>query len=215
MLKHVGQVINTGRRCVVVFREIYNEKGEVVEPDNCLIVETDSLPDMQHQDMMRIVEGEPAQQTGDLYNVFARERFTDGQMVLGWLNATGRLRKFPTNQILLTPTANNTLRLDKMNRIIEMQRAGQTQEQIENALVDDTDSAPRAQTTAQTAPSAPASEPGVLDDTTLAKGLLEQAAQFESEVTRLREEAYTLDPSLKPKARRATKKTTTKATVES
>ena len=215
MLKHVGQVINTGRRCVVVFREIYNEKGEVIEPDNCLIVETDSLPDMQHQDMMRIVEGEPAQQTGDLYNVLARERFTDGQMVLGWLNATGRLRKFPTNQILLTPTANNTLRLDKMNRIIEMQRAGQTQEQIENALVDDTDSAPRAQTTAQTAPSAPASEPGVLDDTTLAKGLLEQAAQFESEVTRLREEAYTLDPSLKPKARRATKKTTTKATVES
>ena len=214
MLKHVGQVINTGRRCVVVFREIYNEKGEVVEPDNCLIVETDSLPDMQHQDMMRIVEGEPAQQTGDLYNVFARERFTDGQMVLGWLNATGRLRKFPTNQILLTPDANNTLRLDKMNRIIEMQKAGQTQEQIENAIVDDTDSAPRAQSTAQTAPSAPATEPGVLDDTALAKGLLEQAAQFESEVTRLREEAYTLDPSLKPKARRTTKKTTKKATVE-
>jgi len=214
MLKHVGQVINTGRRCVVVFREIYNEKGEVVEPDNCLIVETDSLPDMQHQDMMRIVEGEPAQQTGDLYNVLARERFTDGQMVLTWLNATGRLRKFPTNQILLTPDANNSLRLDKMNRIIEMQKAGQTQEQIENALVDDTDSAPRAQSTAQTAPSAPATEPGVLDDAALAKGLLEQAAQFESEVTRLREEAYTLDPSLKPKARRTTKKTTKKATVE-
>ena len=38
-IKHVGQIINTGRRCVVVFREIPDE------PNSCLIVDTEALVD--------------------------------------------------------------------------------------------------------------------------------------------------------------------------
>ena len=200
MLKHVGQVVNTGRRCVVVFREIYDESGNVIEPDNCLVVETDSLPDMAHQDIMRIVEGEPAQSTGNLYEVLGRERMSDGAVALRWLSSNDRLRKFPTNNIMLTPDSNNTLRLDKMNKIITMQASGATNEQIENAIVDDTDAPPRQQTTAQQAP-APSGEPGVLDDAAIAQQRLAQAETFKAEAERLIAEAYELDPSLKPKKR--------------
>ena len=205
MLKHVGQITNTGRRCVVVFREIYNEAGEVVEPDNCLVVETDSLPDLHHQDIMRIVEGAPAQSTGNLYEVLGRERLTDGAVALRWLSEANRLRKYPTNNIMLTPDGNNSLRLDKMNRIIQMQSSGASQEQIENAMVDDTDGPPRKQTSAQQTPSAPASEPGVLDDTAIAQQRLAQAETFLAEAERLKAEAYELDPTLKPKRGRKAK----------
>lgn len=208
-LKHVGQVTNTGRRCVVVFREIYDAQGQVMEPDNCLVVETDALPDLVHQDIMRIVEGEPAQRTGNLYEVFARERLTDGAPALNWLHASGRLRKYPTNQIMLTPDSNNSIRLDKLNRILEMQKSGATEDEINNAMVDDTDSPPRTQTTAQTTPPpAQSSDPGVMDDTALAANLLSQAKTFQAEADRLMNEAYELDPSLKPRRGRP-KKTAT------
>jgi len=207
MLKHVGQIINTGRRCVVVFREIYDAQGNVVEPDNCLIVETDALPDLVHQDMMRIVEGEPAQRTGNLYEVLGRERLTDGTVALNWLHGNGRLRKYPTNNIMLTPDTNNSLRLDKMNRILEMQKNGASQEDIENAMVDDTDGAPRTSTSARNAPPPPASDPGILDDAAIAQQRLAQAKTFLAEAERLQAEAYELDPSLKPKTR--AKKTST------
>jgi hypothetical protein len=40
-LKHIGRVANTNVKCVVVFREIYDEKGNVIDPNNCLVVETE------------------------------------------------------------------------------------------------------------------------------------------------------------------------------
>ena len=45
-IKHVGQIINTGRRCVVVFREIPDE------PNSCLIVDTEALVDWMHDDVI-------------------------------------------------------------------------------------------------------------------------------------------------------------------
>jgi hypothetical protein len=204
MLKHVGRVTNTGRRCVIVFREIYDDQGNVTEPDSCLICETDGLPDLVHQDIMRIVESEPAQSTGNLYEVFARERLSSGTTALNYLHGAGRLRKMPTNQVELVPDTNNALRLDKMNRIVEMQNAGASQQEIENSIVDDTDGAPRTSTTAQTAPPPPQAD-GVLDDSAIARQRLAQAEQFQQEADRLRTEAYDLDPDLKPKRGRPKK----------
>ena len=208
MLKHVGHVINTGRRCVVVFREIYDQDGNVMEPDNCLVMETESLPDLVHQDMMRIVEGGPAQATGNLYEVLTRERLSDGTVALNWLHGSNRLRKYPTNNIMLTPDSNNELRLDKMNRILTLQESGASQQEIENVMVDDTDGAPRTSTSAQTAPPVKETESGILDDSAIAQQRLQQAETFLQEAERLKTEAYELDPSLKPKTR--AKRTSTK-----
>jgi len=203
MLKHVGQVTNTGRRCVVVFREIYNEKGEVLESDNCLVVETDSLPDMQHQDLMRIIESEPAQRDGDVFNVLARERFSDGNIALTWLHQSGRLRKYPTKQIVMTPTSGTSLRLDKLNTIIRMQKDGRSQADIENAMRDDTDQPPReaSRTVAPVSNQSAETEPGVLDDNAIAEQRLKQAEFYLAEAERLKQEAYALNPKLKAKRR--------------
>lgn len=201
MLKHVGQVTNTGRRCVVVFREIYDEKGNVLEKDNCLVVETDTLPDMQHQDLMRIVESEPAQRTGEIFNVLARERFGDGNIALTWLHQSGRLRKYPTSQIMMTPSAGTSVRLDKLNTIIRMQKDGRSQAEIENAVRDDTDQPPRqAVTGTRTEASAPA-DTAIMSDEDIAEQRLKQAEFYAQESERLRQEAYALNPKLKSKRR--------------
>jgi len=216
-LKHVGRIKNTGRRCVIVFREIYDEKGNVVDDKNCLVFESESLPDAEHQDLMRIIESEPAQSTGDLYNVLARERLGTGTIALNWLAQTGRLRKFPTSNIELVPDSNSIIGLDTLNKIVKMQNSGVSQEEIEQAIRDDTDNPPRDVTNQITsestatpsesteAPATPQSgDDGVLDDAAIAKNYVEQAEMFEMQAKELRDQAYEMDPSLKPKRTKRT-----------
>ena len=216
VLKHVGRIKNTGARCVVVFREMYNEKGEVIDEHNCLVFESQSLPDAEHQELMRIVESGSAQSTGDLFEVLARERLGTGLPALAWLNQTNRLRKFPTNNVELTPDSITVLGLDQLNTIVKMQKAGKSQQDIENVLQDDTDQSPRVSETATqvlddnvVTPSDadPQTGSGVLDDAAIAKSYLEQATLFEAQAKDLRTQAETLVPTVKPKrARRAAPK---------
>jgi hypothetical protein len=219
-LKHVGRIVNTGQRCVVVFREMYDAEGVVVDKNNCLVFESQTLPDSEHQDLMRIIEGGAAQATGDLFHVLSRERLGNGQPALAWLSQTNRLRKFPTNNVELTPDSRTVLGLNALNKIVDMQAAGLSQTDIENALQDDTDSAPRtAEPVAEltdTAVTAPMladlqSDLGVLGDAEIAQNYLVQAVQFEAQAKDLREQAVALDPSLKPtRGRPATKKSAKK-----
>lgn len=222
MIKHVGQVTNTGRRCVVVFREIYNDDGKVVDPNSCLIVETDALPDAVHQDIIRIVESEVAQRDSNLFNVLHRERLSDGNTALAYLNKSGRLRKFPTSQILLTPDANNTLRLDKMNTIIRMQAEGRTNAEISEAIAepveipdpiqkppepsnDSEDIAPVVNQDQPQEPDSQESDNHILSDEQIAKSKYHMAKQMMAEAENLLNEAYTLDDSLKPRRGRPKK----------
>lgn len=216
-LKHVGRIKNTGRRCIVVFREIYDENGNVVDDTNCLVVETESLPDAEHQDIMRIVESEPAQSTGEVYNIFARERLGTGVPALNWMVQSNRLRKFPTSNIELTPDSQTVLGLDKLNKIVKMQKTGATEEDIQRVLQDDTDMPPRDANMLAESATKTATEPtpdtqatsqsgneGVMDDADIAKSYMSQAEMFEKQAKELREQAYDLDPSLKPKRTRKT-----------
>lgn len=218
-IKHLGRIKNTGKRCIVVFREIYNDQGHVIDENSCLVVETDSLPDAESQEIMKIVESEPAQSTGDIYNVLARERLSSGYTTLSWLTRSGRLRKYPTGNIELIPNSETTIALDQLNKIVKMQKSGASQVDIENVLQDDTDLQPRQAKEvnqmlhednfdAYDAPEVVETQSGqgnILSDSDIAKRRLEQARQFEAQAKEMRQSAYTLDPSLKPK-RRTTKK---------
>ena len=44
MVKHVGRIKNTDRKCVVAFRYIYDEKGNITDRDHCLVIDADALP---------------------------------------------------------------------------------------------------------------------------------------------------------------------------
>ena len=210
-LKHIGKVANTGLKCVVVFREIYDEKGNVSDPNHCLVVETERLPDMEHDDVVRVVESPAGQQANQFYEIAHRSMFADGINMLTKLHNRGYLKKYPTDQILMTPNASTAVKLSEVNEIIRKQKTGMSEADIKNTMVDDTDQPPRTQTTAQQTAPAPTADAGVMDDTALAKSMLEQAATYEAEVTRLREEAYAMAPDLKPKRGRPSKKATADA----
>jgi len=213
-VKHVGQIANTGLKCIVVFREIYDENGNVLEPNNCLVVETERLPDMEHDDMVRVVESPTAQESAEFYTVAHRSMFSDGINMLVKLNNRGLLKKYPTDQIMMTPNSHTSIPLSEINEIIAKQKTGMSEGDIANSMVDDTDSPPRTSSSlspSQTIDQAVPTSENAMDDTALAQTMLDQAKTYEEEVTRLREEAYAMAPDLKPKRGRPKAKATADA----
>jgi hypothetical protein len=207
---------------------MYDDRGNIIDENNCLVFESESLPDAEHQDLMRIVESEQAQTTGDLFNVLARARLGTGSTALTWLAKAQRLRKYPTDNVELTPDSRTVIGLDQLNKIVKMQKAGASRVEIENSMRNDTDLPPRTVENVVSESSDPNkvdptkidkpvvanvhADEGVLDDAAMAASFMDQAVTFEAEAKRLREQAIELDPSLKPKPKRraAPKKTSTK-----
>ena len=211
-MKHIGRVANTGLKCVVVFRQIYDENGNVTDDKHCLVVETERLPDMEHDDVVRVVESDAGQEAAEFYEIAHRSMFSDGRPMLQAMHNAGLLKKYPTTQIDLTPNSNTVVKLSEVNQIIKKQASGMSNADIANTMVDDTDSPPRNHTTlnpTQTINEAVPTQEQPMDDTALAQQMLDQATTYESEVKRLREEAYTMAPDLKPK--RGRKKATADA----
>ena len=211
-MKHIGRVANTGLKCVVVFRQIYDENGNVTDDKHCLVVETERLPDMEHDDVVRVVESDAGQEAAEFYEIAHRSMFSDGRPMLQAMHNAGLLKKYPTNQIDLTPNSNTVVKLSEVNEIVKKQASGMSNADIANTMVDDTDSPPRNHTTlnpTQTINEAVTTQEQPMDDTALAQQMLDQATTYESEVKRLREEAYTMAPDLKPK--RGRKKATADA----
>ncbi len=97
-LKHVGKYGE--KPCVVVFREVPNE------PDNCLIVETTTLEDQKHDDLMNVVSSLEAQESNDIPEVLARRQFTDGSNMLNELHFGKKLTKNAFKFIYLGPLPN-------------------------------------------------------------------------------------------------------------
>lgn len=207
-MKHIGRVSNTGMKCIVVFREIYDDRGNVEDPNHCLVVETERLPDMEHDDVVRVVESPAGQESQQFYEIAHRSMFSDGINMLTKLHNRGYLRKYPTDQIELTPNSSTAVKLSEVNEIIRKQSSGMSEQDINNSMVDDTDQPPRTQTTldpTQTIDQAVNTNEQVLDDTAIAQNMLAQAETFLAEAERLRNEAYEMAPDLKPKRGRPKK----------
>ena len=198
-IKHVGQVINTQKRVIVVFREIPDE------PESCLVVDTDAAPDWMHDDLITAVESNGAQASANFYEYAQRSVFTDGSNMLTTLHEQGRLNKHPTKNIAMTPNNSVSVNLAELNTIIATETGG-----APVVVPDDTefgnagmDTVPDINAIAQATPEAEA----VIDDGDLAKNMLAQAEGFLAEAETLKAQAYDLDPSLKPKRGRPAKVT--------
>jgi regulator of replication initiation timing len=74
---------------------------------------------------MKAVEGEVGQSTPDLSNVLFRTLMADGNNLLETLHSRGFLKKVPTNQVIVTPNAQSTIRLDELNRILNEMSKGE------------------------------------------------------------------------------------------
>jgi len=203
-IKHVGKT-HTGKRCVVVFREVPDEAH------NCLIVDTDALPDWMHDDIMNAVESPGAQQSNDFYEYAERTVLTDGTNMLQALHTTGRLQKVSTDQITLTPNNEVSVGLTEINNIVRENKGDKSvvapsTEQVSMAGKDTT-------TPVMESAAAPRSNAGV-SDTDLAKQFLAQAKGYETEAKSLKAQAYELAPGLKPGPKKPAAKKESEAVSE-
>lgn len=201
-MKHVGQIKNTQKRVVVMFRELPGD------PDHCLVVDTDALPDWMHDGVINAVESPGAQQCANFYEYAQRTVFADGTNMLNTLHAQDRLSKQATTNIVMTPNNSVKLPLNELNDLIREQTGGAPVVSPDDSQlgVASSDAArkPLEPSTAQKA--------DVVDNTAIAQNMLSQAEQFRAEAERLTNEAYEMEPSLKPK--RGRKKAAPKKAAE-
>ena len=197
-IKHTGKMKNTGNRVAVVFRTVPGES------DQCLVVDSATLPDMYHDSLMSAIESDQAQESFELGEYMFRSRFPDGRNMLETMQKTGRLRKVATSDVLMTPNPNASVALSELNQLIAEQK---------NVAVDQlytfVSGAPQAgqpvnEVPAQTTTDAPVANDGALTDQDLAKSYRSQADAMYKEAARLRREADELDPPAKKTSKKAT-----------
>ena len=187
-MKHVGKYGE--KPCVVVFREIPNE------PENCLVVMSDSLDEVKHDNLMNVVQSAEGQEAKEFSEVLNRRQFSSGENMLQQLHAEGKLAKVPVSMVSLTPTPNDSIALAEVNAEIK---------KLENDPVPPvTDPAHLADDPAESNVSAPSVADSDVDSP--AQGLLLQAELMEqdaeamlAEAKEKKRQAFEMDPSLKPK----------------
>lgn len=181
--KHVGQVLSTQEKCIVIFRQVPGE------PQNCLIVQTGDLTMEDHNDLLNELESVNGQQTDEFAKHIHTRFFRDGANMLQKLDSTNKLIKVPTNKIMMTPTVNDNIKLEELNKSLSQLNdpLGEQPKDVDTVVAGD-DVKP---------PSVSQKTDGVLDDIDLAKGFLSQADTMEAEAKNLREQAYELVPKRK------------------
>lgn len=172
--RHIGRYKNLNRKLVVVFRKIQDD------PTHCLVVETESLSDMYHDNLMSVVNSTSAQNTVDLENVLYRTSFGDGSNILNTLHNRGYLKKVPVEDVIMTPMPSYPVSLKDINAQID---GGET----ETPATEVDDNYVKAE---------PSGE-GVDEQMIIAKSLLEQARLLKQDASMKEEEAYKLCPELK------------------
>ena len=203
-IKHIGKLKNTGDKVAVVFRTVPGESN------NALVLPTATLKDEYHDSLMKMIESDQAQQTNELGEIMFTRTFSDGRPMLTAMQAEGRLKKVPTDNVIVTPTPTNEVLLSELNALIAEQKNMPVDELY--TLVSGAPKEGTEQTTASTE-TLPSDEPiaatqtdGALSDEDLAKSLRSQADAMFKEAQRLRKEAEELVPTKK--------KTTSKTAAE-
>lgn len=228
MIKHVGK--HNNKKIVLLFRQVPNE-GHMA-----LLVYSDTLPRMLHDEVMRALESPIGQNAKELSDVLFRTVMADGRNCLQALHQEGFIKKVPTAQVLITPTSKSTVRLDELNEILtEMEKGEEAVKRLADidkgaGMSGKKRAAPRevgmppnpnqnvSRTGAQVeaTDSAAAYLAGALSDTDLAEQRIsqaekmkQQAEQLLAEAKRLEAEAAELNPANNVPTTR-TKKTATK-----
>lgn len=195
MIRHTGVLTNTGKNVVVAFMSLPED------PDYALVIDTDALPDSFNEALRKIVESVDGQNAQNLAEVLARRISPDGSnlTMLQKLHQAGRLTKVPVDIVNMTPRKGLNWPL---RQILEAMKQQQPETPTD---LNDLDPETRAQVI---------SEMGKFNvhatnmEGTTAEGqkaeaanLLRMAQLLEADATAKREQAYKIDPSLKPKAK--------------
>ena len=213
MVKHVGRIKNTDRKCVVVFRYLYDEKGNITDKEQCLVIDVDALPDMFNQAIIDAVNSSEGQNTLNFFEVLARRTFSDGRNMLATMDGTGRLAKYHTNDIIMVPHPAHRISLTELNRELEKLEGVQTEE-IATAKTMDTEA--RGEVDVElTVANNESSDTGERTPEQEAQMLRFQADRFETQAKEFRAKADAIHPdSAKPRRGRPPKEATTAVVSE-
>lgn len=110
MIKHVGK--HNNKKVVILFRTVPNEDHM------CLLLYPETLPRHIHDDVMNALESQAGQQAKEFSDYLFRVTLQDGNNALATLHKEGMIKKVPTNQVIVTPNAKSTVRLDELNEIL-------------------------------------------------------------------------------------------------
>lgn len=204
MLKHIGRLKHNQRKVIVAYKTLPGD------PDHCVCVTTESLEAADHDFVMQLVESNSGQATDEFAEAMARSTLSDGSNMLHNFHYTGKMSRYHTKDVEMTPTTQSVIPLDELNRMIAEQK-GVAVEDL--ALSDPSKNAkakkaakapsePVAETPVAEAPVAPlqAPEGGVITDEQLAANYRSQADRLFKEAKQLREQAEALVPTKKKRA---------------
>lgn len=217
MLKHIGR--HGDRKVAILFREVPGEDHM------CLVVYPEVLPTHIHDSIMRTLESEVGQQATNLAEALHRNLLPDGRPQLEALHKEGMIKKVPTNQVIVTPTAQSSVKLDELNKIVrEMESGDQAHKRLQEldrntGFVDPAQKRKaeaeykRSQERQAQNTAAPVQAPlnGALDDKMLAGDMVAQAKRMEAEArsmiaeaARMKKDAERMFPGAVPKEATAT-----------
>ena len=116
--KHIGELVDGGAKVVIMYRTVPGE------PNNCLVVGTKFLPDMYHNALMKAVESEGGQDADEFADFASRQTFPDGTNMLAMMHNDNYIKKFKTNEIMVTfgNTADGRILLNKLNEMVAKEK---------------------------------------------------------------------------------------------
>lgn len=117
MIKHVGK--HSSKKVIILYRTVPGETHM------CLVCYPETLPRHIHDDLMKALESESGQQAKEFSDYLFRYMLSDGNNALSTLHKEGMIKKVPTNQIIVTPTASSSVRLDELNEILDKMAQGE------------------------------------------------------------------------------------------
>lgn len=173
--RHVGVVRNTGSRVFVVWRSLPDD------PEHCLIVYRDSLPEAYAQAVAELVMGH-GQSNVELWEVMHKIGYLDGRKMLDVLHNLQHLRRARTCDIDMHIGGNNKVSLDVLNKAINENEA----KTHEDGKVKEYN------------PFKPQETDTSVEEATIVEQLLKDAAKYEQLAKDHYERAYNLEPSLRP-----------------
>jgi hypothetical protein len=134
---------------------------------------------------MSVVESDLGQQANEISDILAIRKFPDGNNMLAHLHTNGHLKKVPTEGVLVTPTRNDEIPLNELNKLIAEQKG---------VTVDDLAATEDGKPASSTAPKA---EKEISTSEMTPAEMRSRADALYKEAAKLRKTADELDPPKK------------------
>ena len=192
-MKHVGKLKTTGSKVIVVNRTL---PGDAM---SALVIDRDALRPLEEDMIVPLLESTEGQDAFEFGHVLGRHRMPledspnletadkanslQGISILEHLHTSGQLLKQATENVLMTEEGADAVQLDKLNEMIAEQKGVR----VEGLAIQ---------------PDTTASGDSAKNQARL---MMARAERLEKQMNTLRDNAYELDPDLRPKKGRPKK----------